>query len=83
MNANEYHFIREKESFPRTPLITRLAYASDGKLEYSGLARKGAASSDAAWLIEKFVYSGDQLVQTLMSDFNQIWDNRETTVSFS
>ena len=83
MNANEYHFIREKESFPRVPLITRLAYMADGKLEYSGLARRGSATTDEAWLIEKFVYSNDQLVQTLMSDFNQIWDNRETTVSYS
>jgi hypothetical protein len=83
MNANEYHFIREKESFPRVPLITRLAYTSDGKLEYSGLARKGSLSSDASWLIEKFVYTGDNLTQTLMSEFNQVWDDRETTVSFS
>lgn len=82
MNANEFHFIFERSSLSRTPLIQRMAYDGDGKLVYYGLARKGSATTDSAWLIERYTYTGDNLTLTEMSDFNQVWDDRET-ISYS
>lgn len=77
MNGQEWHFVQEHSSIPRRPLITRMDYDGSQVLIYNGLARRGSATSDEAWLIEKMFYNADgTLAYTLMSDFNQIWDNR-------
>lgn len=82
MDSKEFHFIFEKSSLSRTPVIQRFAYDGAGKLEYYGIARKGSATSDSVWTIEKYVYSGDNLDYTLVSDFTAIWDNR-LSISYS
>lgn len=79
MNANEYHFIFERSSLSRTPVIQRFAYDGAGKVEYYGLARKGSATSSPVWLIEKYIYDGDNLSYTLMSDPTAVWDDYATT----
>lgn len=50
---------------------------------YRGTAKLGVATSDAAWLIEKFTYDANNMVSWIqVSGENKIWDNRATTVVF-
>lgn len=84
MDVREFSWIFRNTSHHRTPLISRLDYDADGKLIYAGLAYKGSDSSDEAWIIEKYTYDANgYLSYTLISDFDVIWDNRATSVTYS
>ena len=46
---------------------------------YVGYATKGAATSAAAWYINRFVTTGTETVKAWANgsqDFDQVWDNR-------
>lgn len=62
--------------------IRRMAYDSDGNVQYIGYAMKGSASSDSAWRIFKLFYDSGNYSYELSSDINQIWDNRATSVTY-
>lgn len=52
-------------------------YNAAGFVQYHGIAKKGAATSAAEWLVEKFTYDGDNKALTrTTSPENSIWDNR-------
>ena len=70
MNAQEYYFIQEKSSLPRTPIISRMDYDANGLLIYSGLAKRGSATSDAAWLIEKYFYIARTIISISQNYFS-------------
>lgn len=57
----------------------RLAYTSQGMVEYVGLASAGTATSAASWKIKKLIYSGTSVTSILWADgdttFDNIWDN--------
>ena len=60
------------------------AYGANGQVEYHGIAKKGAATSDEAWMIEKFTYdASDREIARTTSGENAIWDNRATSVTYS
>lgn len=56
---------------------------STGMPLYYGLAERGSATSDAKWTIKKYVYDGNgHWLYSLVSDPNQIWDNRASVTSY-
>ena len=56
---------------------------SNGQVEYHGVARKGAATSDTLWWVEKFVYNGSGFCTSrVSSQENQIFDDY-LTLSYS
>lgn len=59
--------------------IYNIAYDSNGRDEYRGVALRGSANSDKRWTIEKVTYDDQgRVTQARMSLPNQIWDNRES-----
>ena len=60
--------------------IYRFDYDGSNNLLYKGRALPGSASSDAAWAIQKYTYTGGNLtlIQWANGDnaLNKIWDNR-------
>lgn len=50
---------------------------SDGQPDYIGYASRGVASSQAAWTIHKFTYSGNNMTLRQLA-YRAIWDNRAT-----
>ena len=64
--------------------VERYAYHANGQPEYIGIAKKGSASSDAKWLITKYTYNGsNQVTLKETSDENAVWDDYNTTVTYS
>jgi YD repeat-containing protein len=68
-------------------LSQALAYDSNGKLIYQGLAKPGSSKSAAVWQIRKFTYDADQNLTDIQwadgdLEFNNIWDDR-ATLSYS
>jgi hypothetical protein len=60
------------------PFISNLEDNGAGTV-YTGYARRGAATSEAAWFIAKQVTSGGLTTIRFASapfDFTQVWDNR-------
>lgn len=59
----------------RRPVRKKLEY-SGGLLIYVASAPPGTATSAAAWLIMKLVYSGTDLVDVLWSEPDVVYDSR-------
>ena len=52
-------------------------YNANGLISYYGIARKGKLTSDAVWLIEQYLYDGNNnLTSIKTSNLDVIWDNR-------
>lgn len=65
--------------------ITRLDETTTADVIYVGVATSGSATSSAVWQIKKIDMSGD-LIITLADgneEFDNVWDNRATTVVYS
>lgn len=61
----------------------KLSYVSGtSKTEYVGRASPGTPTSEARWRIEKWVYSGNNIIEILWAsgnvEFDKIWDARAT-----
>lgn len=56
--------------------IYNVAYDSQGRPEYRGVAIRGSADSAARWTIEKVVYGTYGVDTARLSPPNSIWDNR-------
>lgn len=54
----------------------QMAYDSSNRLEYIGIAERGAATSGSKWRIWKNTYTGQLLTSETTSLPDQIWDNR-------
>jgi hypothetical protein len=75
MILDDIRFIRAYLGDP-LPIIN-IAYDSNSRPEYRGVAVRGTADSASRWLIEKITYDGNGLVTThRLSPQNSIWDNR-------
>lgn len=51
-------------------------YDANGLMIYVGIAPRGAATSDALWIIWKIGYTGNNLTSEKTSVPQSIWDNR-------
>jgi hypothetical protein len=67
--------------------IQRLAYNSDGMVEYIGLAVPGTLDSALSWQIRKLTYSGTNVTSIDFADgnlnFDNSWDLRVTGYLYS
>lgn len=64
-----------------TPVPMHIEYAYDANqwLQYRGQAVRGSLTSDAAWLVVKYVRDANgNILQELLSPDNSIWDDRTT-----
>lgn len=61
---------------------TKLAYDSQGNLEYMGKAPPGQATSEPVWQIRRLYYASSLLNDIRWADgdldFDNVWDNRAT-----
>lgn len=73
------------------PFAYRAAYDANSNVEYEGWAAPGSATSSAVWIVAKHTYdSNNRLTATQWAatsgspaaDFDQIWDNYNTTLSY-
>ncbi len=64
-------------------LVTaRFAYDSEGRTQYVGWAKPGAATSISVWLIRRFAYDSSSRITDILfadgdSNFDNEWDERE------
>lgn|GEM_PF-3769659 len=57
MNASDIALYRR--FFGKGLIQEAFFYDASGRLEYHGIAKRGAATSEAAWWVEKWSYTGD------------------------
>ena len=62
-------------SFQSFPIVLR-DYDGSNNMIYIGIAPRGSVSSDSAWLIRKFIYTGSNLTSETTSPPNSIYDDR-------
>jgi hypothetical protein len=79
MDAYEFnlkHQARLPGAISISHVIRQFVYDSEQRPQYIGYAKRGSATSDAAWTVEKLTYTSDGLMQTSrISPANQIFDN--------
>ena len=76
MNASD--IVIGRRFYGRDLIQERFDYDSDSKVIYSGVAKRGKASSDAAWWVFKYTYNGSNVTLIQCSVQDSIWDNRTT-----
>ncbi len=61
---------------------TRLAYNSEGRMEYTGHALPGINSQAASWRIKKTIYTNTRQTHIIFCDgnsnFDNVWSDRTT-----
>ena len=61
--------------------IDQIDYDTNSNALYVGIASQGAKTSEAKWIIYKYVYDGsNRYTGSLCAGQNQIWDNRGSLV---
>lgn len=60
--------------------IYNVAYDSEGRPEYRGVAIRGSADSDKRWTVEKVTYGANGVTGARLSPPNSIWDSRASLV---
>jgi len=79
MDALEFNLINQHRvpgSKTPVPVITEIINNGSAKPEYVGVAKRGSATSDAAWVVTKITYFGDGTVSKVRtSPPNSIMDN--------
>lgn len=78
MDCTELCWVFEKSSIPRCGHIHRYQYDATGNLRFYGIARRGSAVDDDAWIIEKYFYDDvtGKIKFTLLSEWDKKWTDR-------
>lgn len=79
MDAYEFnlkHQARAPGVISLSHVIREFKYDSEGRPEYIGYAKRGSATSEAKWTVEKLTYNVDGAVATSrVSPDSQVFDN--------
>jgi len=80
VNVTDYILTRIIQGLPGgVSYQTKGDYSSGTNLIYFGIAKRGKATSDEAWLIIKNTYDvDDKWTAAQISKADQIWDNRSS-----
>lgn len=74
MNASDIAVSRR--FYGRDLIQERFDYDGDGQVIYSGVAKRGKATSESAWWIFKYTYSGSNVTAIQVAPQDSVWDDR-------
>lgn len=70
--------LNRSETYNPDMPIDKVDTNSAGQILYSGIARRGAGSSDSVWFIRKWAYDSSGNYTGSTYAYNAAWDNRTT-----
>jgi hypothetical protein len=77
MNVLDIFAIKTAHFGSRAPTI-HYAYNANNLVEYIGLAVRGTLTSQSAWDIYKFTYTGNFVILRQTAPVNSVWDDRSS-----